>query len=157
METSQVSKPHPVLEHATNASIEEEKKLVATLLGKLHVSPGSAEEKLRDTYAEVSSAVEDGFLNDATSRNALYKIHVSLGKIVNALDDQQQQPSQRRTSRSVSLNPERPPSEEKTIVEEATIREEDEGSDEGTVVPKEETESLVEELLSDDDVEMEDV
>ena len=98
-------------------------------------------------------------MNDATSRNALYKIHVSLGKIVNALDEQQ--PGQRRTSRSVSVNLERQPSEEKILVEEPRIKEEEEDdeSSEGTVVvPKQEKENLVEDLLTDDDdVEMEDV
>ncbi|KAF7544631.1 hypothetical protein G7Z17_g9807 [Cylindrodendrum hubeiense] len=134
---------------------EEEKKLIATLLGKLHMSPGSTEEKLREGYAEVSAAVEEGFLSDATSRNALYKIHVSLGKIVNVLDEQQ--PSQRRTSRSMSLNPDRLQSEEKSVVEEPQIKEEDEES-EGTIVPKDEraSSSLVEDLLSDGDVEMAD-
>ncbi|KAG3181387.1 hypothetical protein PC129_g25394 [Phytophthora cactorum] len=133
------------------------------------MSPGSTEEKLRETYIEVSAAVEDGSLSDATSSNALYKAHVSLGKIVNALDEQQ--PNQRRTSRSVSLNPERQQSEEKTVVEEPRIKEEDEDEDEdtseGTIVAKEErassiieeerTSSLVEELLSDGDVDMTDV
>ncbi|KAF4984549.1 hypothetical protein FZEAL_283 [Fusarium zealandicum] len=138
---------------AINPCVEEEKKLIATLLGKLHVAPGSTEEKLRETYAEVSAAVEDGLLSDATSRNALYKIHVSLGKIVNALDEQQ--PSHRRISRSTSvLTEQQSPEEDKTIVEEPRIKEEDEESD-GTVVPDEDRGSLVEDLLSDDeDVEM---
>ncbi|KPM37591.1 Condensin complex subunit 3 [Neonectria ditissima] len=158
-----------ILERLRGNITKEEKKLVATLLGKLHMSPGSTEEKLRETYIEVSAAVEDGILSDATSRNALYKAHVSLGKIVNALDEQQ--PNQRRTSRSVSLNPERQQSEEKTVVEEPRIKEEDEDEDEdtseGTIVAKEErassiieeerTSSLVEELLSDGDVDMTDV
>jgi condensin complex subunit 3 len=65
---------------------EEEKKVVALLLGKLHVSPASSEDKIRALYEDVSLAVEDNILSDATSRNALYKIHVSLGKIVNQLD-----------------------------------------------------------------------
>lgn len=59
----------------------------------------------------------------------------------------------------MSETTERQHSEEKTIVDEPTIKEEDEDeSDEGTIVPKEEREeSLVSELLSDDDIEMEDV
>ncbi|CAM1510341.1 Fc.00g006760.m01.CDS01 [Cosmosporella sp. VM-42] len=151
---------HAILERLRGNIAKEEKKLIATLLGKLHVSTGSSEEKLRETYEEVSAAVEEGFLNDATSRNALYKIHVSLGKIVNTLDEQQ--PGQRRTSRSVSVNLERQPSEEKSIVEEPRIKEEEEEeneeSSEGTVVlPKQQDDSLVEDLLADDDVEMEDV
>ncbi|RSL46563.1 hypothetical protein CDV31_011848 [Fusarium ambrosium] len=148
-----------ILEKLQGNIAKEEKKLLASLLGKLHVSPGSTEEKLREAYTEVSAAVEDGLLGDATSRNALYKIHVSLGKIVNALDDQQQQPAYRRSSRSTSVTLDRqtPPEEEKSVVSEPRIKEEEEDSD-NTIVPKEERESLVEELLSDgDDVEMTDV
>ncbi|KAI9147944.1 Condensin complex subunit 3 [Paramyrothecium foliicola] len=147
---------HDILERLESNISKEEKKLIATLLGKLHVSAGSTEEKLRETYAEVSAAVEDGLLSDATSRNALYKIHVSLGKIVNTLDEQQ--PAYRRVSRSTSVNLDRQPSEEKTIVEEPSIKEEDVESDEGTIVPKtEDKDSLVDDLLEDDgDIEMED-
>ncbi|KAJ4260698.1 chromosome condensation complex Condensin, subunit G [Fusarium torreyae] len=146
-----------ILEKLQGNITKEEKKLIATLLGKLYVSPGSSEEKLREAYNEVSVAVEDGLLSDATSRNALYKIHVSLGKIVNTLDEQQ--PANRRTSRSTSVTMDRQsPEEEKTVVGEPSIKEEDEES-EGTVVAKEERESsLVDDLLSDgDDVEMTDV
>jgi condensin complex subunit 3 len=82
-----------------------------------------------------------------------------LGKIVNALDEQQ--PAHRCTSRSTSVITDHPsPEEEKTVMEEPSIKEEDEESD-GTVVPKEEKderESLVDDLLSDgEDVEMTDV
>ncbi|KAM5353788.1 hypothetical protein ACJ41O_000438 [Fusarium nematophilum] len=145
-----------ILEKLQGNITKEEKKLIATLLGKLHVAPGSTEEKLREAYTEVSAAVEDGLLSDATSRNALYKIHVSLGKIVNTLEEQQ--PANRRTSRSTSVTLGRQtPEQEKTVIEEPRIKEEDAESD-GTVVPKEERESLVDELLSDgDDVEMTDV
>ncbi|KAF5024634.1 hypothetical protein F66182_3398 [Fusarium sp. NRRL 66182] len=145
-----------ILEKLQGNITKEEKKLIATLLGKLHVAPGSSEEKLREAYNEVTVAVEDGLLSDATSRNALYKIHVSLGKIVNALDEQK--PSIRRTSRSTSVLTDRQsPEEEKTVIEEPSIKEEDEES-EGTVVAQDDRESLVEDLLSDgEDVEMTDV
>jgi condensin complex subunit 3 len=141
---------HDILERLDANISKEEKKLIAVLLGKLHVSAGSTEEKLRETYAEVSAAVEDGLLTDATSRNALYKIHVSLGKIVNSLDEQQ--PAYRRGSRSASVALDRQPGEEKTIIEEPKIKEEDEESDEGTIVPKEEEKnhSLIDDLLEDD-------
>ncbi|KAJ6441667.1 nuclear condensin complex subunit 3 [Purpureocillium lavendulum] len=134
------------------ATSEEEKKVAAGLLGKLYVSPASSEEKIRDLYAEVSEAVEDGIVSDATSRNSLYKIHVSLGKIVNSLDEQL--PAHRRTSRSVSILMDRHLADDKTIVEESRIKEEeeeDEGESDGTIVPKEEEkESLIDDLLSDD-------
>ncbi|KAK4165416.1 putative condensin complex subunit 3 [Cladorrhinum sp. PSN259] len=65
---------------------KEEKKIIAPLLGKLYVSPLSSEEKTREVYKEVCLAVEGQLLSDATGRNALYKLHVGLGKIVNTLD-----------------------------------------------------------------------
>lgn len=68
----------------SNAS-KEEKKVLAPLLGKVHVSPASSEDKIRTLYDEVCIAIEDKLVADATGRNALYKIHVSLGKIVNSL------------------------------------------------------------------------
>lgn len=118
----------------TNNLTEEEKKLVAGLLGKLFVSPGSSEDKIREAYNEISIAVEDGLLSDATSRNSLYKIHVSLGKIVNTLDEQQ--PADRRGSRSVSVLSDGLQVEEKAVGQEATIKEEDEEDDlsNGTVI-----------------------
>ncbi|KAM0352399.1 hypothetical protein ACHAPU_002066 [Fusarium lateritium] len=141
-----------ILEKLEGNITKEEKKLIATLLGKLHVSPGSSEEKLREAYNEVSVAVQEGLLSDTTSRNALYKIHVSLGKIVNTLDEQQ--PAHRRSSRSMSTTlDQQSPEEDRTATEEPSIKEEDEDSD-GTVVPKDERGSLVDDLLSDDDVEM---
>lgn len=82
---------------------EEEKKIVAMLLGKLYVSPASSEDKIRGLYDEVSAAVEENILTDATSRNALYKIHVSLGKIVNQLTEQEKR-SRRSISRSMSAS-----------------------------------------------------
>lgn len=75
--------------HATDNYAEEEKKLLAPLLGKIHVSPASSEDKIRALYDEVCIAVEDKLVVDATGRNALYKLHVSLGKIVNSLGQKQ--------------------------------------------------------------------
>jgi condensin complex subunit 3 len=99
-------------------------------LGKLHVSPGSSEDKLRETYNEVSIAVEEGLCTDTTSRNSLYKIHVSLGKIVNALDEQQQQQQHRTSLRAstrsaTSAATERQQTEERTVAGEPQIKEED--------------------------------
>lgn len=124
---------------------------MAGLLGKLHVSSGSSEAMIRDLYADVSEAVDEGLLSDATSRNALYKIHVSLGKIVNTLDEQQ--PSNRQTSRSVSVALDRQPTEDRTIMDEAKIKEEElDDSDEGTVVlKKREQESIAGDGLSDEE------
>ncbi|PHH62424.1 hypothetical protein CDD81_7143 [Ophiocordyceps australis] len=157
---------------------KEEKKLVAGLLGKLHVSPASSEDKLRHLYALVSQAVDDGLLVDATSRNALYKIHVSLGKIVNTLDQPHHihprpslltpaSPSLRRSSRSASALRD---GHEATLTDQPHIKEEQDESDQGELhqeeeqatspqskVPKVEQDatSLLQDLLSDgEDVKM---
>lgn len=107
---------------------------------------------IRDLYADVSEAVEEGLLSDATSRNALYKIHVSLGKIVNTLDEQQ--PSNRRTSRSASVAAtDRQAAEDRTVLEEPKIKEEElNDSDEGTVVlKKDDKESATDDVSSDEE------
>jgi condensin complex subunit 3 len=77
--------PVPLVLCSLIAVTEDEKKILAPLLGKLHISPTSTEDKLRDLYGEVSTAIADKLITDTTGRNALYKIHVSLGKIVNSL------------------------------------------------------------------------
>lgn len=134
----------------TNTHKEEEKKVMAALLGKLYVSPTSAEDKIRETYAQMSEAVENQLVSDTTGRNALYKIHVALGKIVNNLDQQQQQMEgygRRSMSRSTSVGLEDRTvvPEDKTITMDTEIKEEEEeGSDEGTVVHRAETESFTE-------------
>ncbi|KFY21474.1 hypothetical protein V493_07376 [Pseudogymnoascus sp. VKM F-4281 (FW-2241)] len=77
-----------ILERMGNAT-KEEKKILAPLLGKVHISAASSEDKIRALYGEVCIAVEDKLVADATGRNALFKIHVSLGKIVNSLSQKQ--------------------------------------------------------------------
>jgi condensin complex subunit 3 len=139
---------------STNSKIEEEKKMLAPLLAKLHISPASTESLICEIYQEVSIAIEDKLISDATGRNALYKIHVSLGKIVNNLTERGAK------GRKSSI----PLAEDKTVLgdeesEEKTIVKAEE-EDEGAVLANGENESkltgdsLVEELLSDDDVTM---
>ena len=134
---------------------EDEKKVIAPLLGKLYISPASTEEKIRDLYETVDSAVDSKLLTDATSRNALYKIHVSLGKIVNTLTEQQESAAARRLSRSVSASASvygsedrTVLSEEKTIVAAEPVIKEEDVSGEVTVVQRE-GDSLVDDLLTD--------
>ncbi|KAI2463936.1 condensin subunit Cnd3 [Annulohypoxylon bovei var. microspora] len=153
-----------ILEKLNSNFSKEEKKVIAPLLGKLYISPASTEDKIRSLYEDISAAVEDNILSDATSRNALYKIHVSLGKIVNQLGEQDKASSRRSTSRSVSLAP-----DDKTIIEDVTVVpapviKEEEGEDEvedevevedeadvsHSTVRRSEADSLVEDLLSDD-------
>lgn len=159
--------PFPPLKATLTHATEEEKKIIAALLGKLYVSPASSEEKIRDVYADICEAVDAQILSDATGRNALYKIHVSLGKIVNnldaAADNRPGENFRRSVSRATSLGVDDRtvvPAEERTVIAaEADIMEEDEGEDtsrgEGTVVERTvvagNEDSLVSELLSDED------
>jgi condensin complex subunit 3 len=151
----------------TNKIIEEEKKVLGPLLGKIHVSPASTEEKIREVYDEVSIAVDDKLISDAAGRNALYKIHVSLGKIVNGLGDRRKSsiPDGR-----MSMAPEEKTDidededvdvDEKTVMNVApTIEEDEEAEDDdneetvmgnATTSKRQPRDSLVDELLSDDD------
>ncbi|OTA94491.1 hypothetical protein M434DRAFT_394633 [Hypoxylon sp. CO27-5] len=145
-----------ILEKLNSNFSKEEKKVIAPLLGKLYISPASSEEKIRNLYEDVSAAIEENLLSDATSKNALYKIHVSLGKIVNQLGEQDKM-SRRSGSRSVSLAP-----DDKIITEDVTVvpappieeeQEEDVVEDDvdvtATTVRRSEDDSLVEDLLTD--------
>lgn len=135
--------------------IEEEKKVLAPLLAKLHISPASTEELLREMYDEVTAAVDGKLISDATGRNALYKIHVSLGKIVNSLTEKVSW--SRKSSAAV---------EDKIVLADSgsddTVGEKKElfkveEEDEVTVLADRTSvgrDSLVEGLLSDEDVDM---
>ncbi|KAI0402650.1 ARM repeat-containing protein [Xylaria palmicola] len=165
-----------ILDKLNSNFSKEEKKVVAPLLGKLYISPASTEDKLRSLYEAVSAAVDEGLLTDATGRNALYKIHVSLGKIVNALEEGDRRS---RRSRSVSVAPSVASSTgtaasavtgdrtvtddgddstvvlrrsgDGTMLEDVAEEEDEDGGDRDTVVKREEDRELVDELLSDDD------
>ncbi|KAK6949729.1 hypothetical protein Daesc_008050 [Daldinia eschscholtzii] len=143
-----------ILDKLNSNLSKEEKKVITSLLGKLYVSPTSSEDKIRALYEDISSAVEENLVSDATSRNALYKIHVSLGKIVNQLNEQDKM-SRRSGSRSVSLPPdEKPIAEDVTVIREPDIKEEEEDEveedpDVSGTVGRSEADSLVEDLLTD--------
>jgi condensin complex subunit 3 len=120
------------------------------LLGKLYISPGSSPDRLRETYTEVSCAVEDGLLTDAPSRNALYKVHVSLGKIVNGLDESKPVQTDLRASvRSSTAPTDRQGTEDRSELGSTSIpeeaEEEEEVAEETVVLRKEEDMSLDEE------------
>lgn len=118
-------------------------------MGKLHISAGSTEEKIRDTYAEVSATVEETMFSDAASRNSLYKIHVSLGKIVNSLDEHQ--PAS--TSRKQSSTFDHAAMDDKVDEEASKIKEEEDNDDddsEGTVIAKYERDATADTIGSDE-------
>ncbi|EFX00217.1 nuclear condensin complex subunit [Grosmannia clavigera kw1407] len=155
-----------IMERLHGNASKEEKKILAPLLGKLYISPTSSEDKIRTLYEDVSEAVDSQLLADATSRNALYKIHVSLGKIVNGLDQAAAGSiaARRSTSRSTSLGPDdrdrdRDRDHDRTVVVEPRINEEDEAESElddddaanqtAQTVVLADDDSLVDDLLDD--------
>ncbi|TVY31967.1 Condensin complex subunit [Lachnellula subtilissima] len=152
-----------LLERLDSGISREEKKTIAPLLAKLHISPASTESLIRELYDEVSAAIEEKLIGDATGRNALFKIHVSLGKIVNSLVEKAPVASGRKSSVTPSVA-----DEEKTVMaiegdaevesEKTELVKVEEEDSEGTVVAdvdaKATRDSLVESLLEDSDVEM---
>ncbi|KAH8591450.1 nuclear condensing complex subunit [Bisporella sp. PMI_857] len=149
-----------ILERLESGVSKEEKKTIAPLLGKLHVSPTSTEEKIRELYQEVSSAIDDKLIADATGRNALFKIHVSLGKIVNNLTEKES--GGRKSSPTIDdktvlteVDDDGDPSDH-TVVD-STRRVKSEEVESPTIIAGDTDttkDSVLEELLSDEDVEM---
>jgi condensin complex subunit 3 len=161
----------PLLTPLLTTFTGEEKKLLAPLLPKLHISPASTPSLLREVYGEVSLAIDNKLISDATGRNALFKIHVSLGKIVNSLKEKDDESAGFRESlrssvnsrkSSASVRPSTAGGDEGSAEGEGNSGEKtelgkvDESEDEGTVVgdARGVGDSLVDELLSDGDVEM---
>jgi len=172
----------PLATKLLTQTTEEEKKIIATLLGKLYVSPASSEDKIRDVYADVCEAVDAQLLSDATSRNALYKIHVSLGKIVNNFDAAADPAAgvggafRRSVSRSTSVGVDDKtimPEERTVVMHETQIKEEEEEEDDddmdeskdGTTIMRTMVEgtvmdgtalddSLIDDLLTDEEEEL---
>ncbi|KAI6715444.1 hypothetical protein JHW43_002070 [Diplocarpon mali] len=165
-----------LLERLGSSASREEKKTLGPLLAKLHISPASTPSLLREIYAEVSLAVDEKLIADATGRNALFKIHVSLGKIVNNLKETDDETavltlnlrgsvnSHDGGSRKSSVTPSSV--EEKSVLdtveggeEELIVVEEEEEEEEGTIIgnptPRSnKRDSILDELLSNGDVEM---
>lgn len=143
------------------------------MLAKLHISPASTPSLIKEVYTEISNAIDEKVIADATGRNALFKIHVSLGKIANALKDDADGTASMKSSvnsRKGSVAPSVAPSvvdEESTVLggngvdfeegektELVKVEEEEEEEEEGTIIGHGRRDSLMSELLSDVDVEM---
>ncbi|KAL2754660.1 hypothetical protein ACRALDRAFT_2109017 [Sodiomyces alcalophilus JCM 7366] len=153
-----------ILDRLGSNMYREEKKVIAPLLGKLYISASSSEDKLRETYEEVTFAVNDKLATDTAGRNALNKLHLSLGKAVASLGRTGLE--SRRTSRSVSVSvigDDRSEATDRTTLTETTIKEEeesvngsvvpmDEDSDEGTIVQSRGRDTLVDDLLTDEEL-----
>lgn len=65
---------------AANATAEEEKKALITMLSKLYITPNSDPTKLEAAKDLAAEAVDSKIATDAPSRNALNKLYTALGK-----------------------------------------------------------------------------
>lgn len=61
-------------------NLEEEKKALIGMLGKLYITANSKSEKLQSTTELVVEAVDNKIAQDAPSRNALNKLHSAMNK-----------------------------------------------------------------------------
>lgn len=108
------------MKNDANEIIEEEKKILAPLLGKLYISPSASEDKLRELSNEMNIAVDSKLVSDATGRNAITKLATSLSKIVGAMGDRATPVAQ--TSRDTAT----PDVDADTPIESTEIHEEEE-------------------------------
>ena len=60
----------------------EEKKTLMMMLGKLYITPSSDRQKLQTALDLSAEAIDMKIASDATSRNALNKLHTALTKAI---------------------------------------------------------------------------
>lgn len=118
--SAEAEEPHihlsiEILERAlTNTCSKDERKPLLSLLSKLFIAPSSSTRKGEDSTSEeslgtlqalVSEAVEGKIGIDATQRNYLYKLEVSLTKRLGEVEHVTQVPDQEDGNESVAPSP----------------------------------------------------
>jgi len=74
--------------HGLILEIEEERKILCSMLGKLYITAEADADKLKELYDHVSEAVSGKVVTDALSKSSLNRLEQSLGKIVGSLDEE---------------------------------------------------------------------
>ena len=141
--TSNISASHSASQTTADMRVGEEKKAIFPLLSKLYISSSSTQERLQTTHELAAEAIDMKIANDAASRNGLNKLYTSLTKAIGET---------KNTKKSV---------EEESVVDtahdEITIREETADKEDvmielnETKGVKEVQDSLLEDLLDDDE------
>lgn len=122
---------------STYLCTEEEKKAIIPLLGKLYIAANSTPEKVQVIYELVTEAIDMKAANDAASRNGLSKLHLALKKVIGEAGATRRSVEEERAA-EVAL-------EESVVMAKAEIIEEGR---------TEVQDSLLEELLDDEDMEL---
>jgi condensin complex subunit 3 len=68
--------------------VEEERKVLCSMLGKLYITGEAEADKLRELYDHVSEGVSGKLVTDALSKAAMNKLEQSLAKIVGSMDEE---------------------------------------------------------------------
>lgn len=68
--------------------VEEEKKVLCSMLSKLYITAEAESAKLKELYEQVSEAVSGKVVTDALSKAVLNKMEQSLGKIVGSMEEE---------------------------------------------------------------------
>ena len=66
--------------------VEEERKPLVSMLGKVYITSNSSTEKLQAVRDLVSEALDSKIAPDATARNALSKVYQALSKALEEVD-----------------------------------------------------------------------
>src|SRR5271170_6976896 len=91
MKKGSSKRPHPliyVLGPMLMKCIEEERKVLCSMLGKLYITAEAEGDKLRELYDHVSEGVSGKVVSDALSKAALNKLEQSLAKIVGSMEEE---------------------------------------------------------------------
>ncbi|KAL6722132.1 chromosome condensation complex Condensin, subunit G [Lecanora helva] len=144
-----------LLERAMNNTcskeIGEDKKAFITMLGKLCITANSSTEKLESAAVLVTEAIDDKIASEASSRNALNKLHLALNKAIGQAGKARKNHNDAVAQDDLTTMDDQEVDESKLASDPDVKRESTEANGvEGT------NDSLLEELLSDDEDEDED-
>lgn len=137
----------------------EEKKAVLPLLGKLYISANSTQEKLQTARELVAEAIDMKIANDAASRTGLSKLHAALTKVIGEAG-KPKRTLEEETVVDVGSGGEPGARDSPAKADAANVKMDDAVDDAGTgasesnVRTAEVQNSLLEELLEDDDEEL---
>lgn len=126
-----------------NLKLGEEKKAIFPLFSKLYITTNSTQEKLQTVHELTAEAVDMRIANDAASRNGLNKLHAALTKAIGEAKSTKKSVEEETVADIAQ--------DESTIREEIADREEVKTESGGAEDGKEVQDSLLGELLDDDE------